>query len=416
MSQYTFASESVTRGHPDKVADQISDAFVDEILCDGTHTSRVAVEVLVKGAIDNPDMESLTESYGPENAERVARHGLVEIAGEIKTDRQLKRSNYVRIARRIIEQIGYREEDGFDRECHVAVDVGRQSPNIAQGVDRGKLLKDQGAGDQGMMFGYATKETPELMPLPIMLAHSLTGGLEAARTEGRLNWLRPDGKSQVTVVYDDSNKPLYVSRVTVSTHHRSSVSNDDIEEGIREEVIKPALGDRMRDDTVILINPTGRFEVGGPKGDSGLTGRKIIVDTYGGAAPHGGGAFSGKDPSKVDRSAAYAARWVAKNVVAAGLADKALVQLAYSIGRKDPDCVYVETFGTGRLSPGRLSQVIRDVFPLVPGEFIEALQLTGEHRPVYGRTAYGGHFGRDGFSWERLDKVNVLKERAKVYL
>ncbi len=415
MSQYAFASESVTRGHPDKVADQISDAFVDEILFDGTHTSRAAVEVLVKGTIDEPDMESLRESHGSENAKRIARHGLVEIAGEIKTDRQLKREDYASIARGVIEEIGYIEGDGFDPECHVAVVVGRQSPNIAQGVDRGSL-KDQGAGDQGMMFGYATRETPELMPLPIILAHRLTGGLERAREEGRLPWLRPDGKSQVTVVYNEGGAPLYVSRVTVSAHHSSGVSNGKIEEGIMEEVIKPALVGNLRDDTVILINPTGRFEVGGPKGDCGLTGRKIIVDTYGGAAPHGGGAFSGKDPSKVDRSAAYAARWVAKNIVAAGLAQRALVELAYTIGRKDPDCVYVETFGTGRLSNGRLSKVVRDAFPLVPGEFIEALQLIGPNRPVYGRTAYGGHFGRDGFSWERTDKVAELRDRAKVYI
>ena len=412
MPTYSFASESVTRGHPDKVADQISDAFVDEILCDGTHTSRAAVEVFVKGAIDNPDMDLLAKSYGSENAERVARLGVVTIGGEAKTTRGLDFSS---IVRRVIRNIGYEAEDGFDEHCHIAVALSEQSPNIAMGVDRGSL-KDQGAGDQGMMFGYATDETPELMPLPIMLAHRLVGGLEAARTEGILDWLRPDGKSQVTVVYNENHKPLYVSRVTVSAHHSPWVSNADIEKGVREEVIKPAIGDRMRDDTVILINPTGRFEVGGPKGDSGLTGRKIIVDTYGGAAPHGGGAFSGKDPSKVDRSAAYAARWVAKNIVAADLAEKALVQLAYSIGRKDPDCVYVETFGTGRLSPGRLSQVIRDVFPLVPGEFIWALQLTGSNRPAYRSTAHGGHFGRDGFSWERLDKVDELRGRAKVYL
>jgi S-adenosylmethionine synthetase len=374
-----FTSESVTEGHPDKIADQISDAILDAALTDDP-MSRVACETLLTT-------------------------GLVIIAGEITTKAQI---DYNGIARRVIGDIGYtRAKYGFDNEtCSVLCAVHQQSPDIAMGVDTG------GAGDQGLMFGYACNETPELMPLPIQLAHRLAERLTETRKSGLLPYLRPDGKSQVTVEYRDG-RPFRVDAVVISSQHAPEVENDQLRSEIREHVIRHTVpGDLIDDNTKYHINPTGRFVTGGPQGDSGLTGRKIIVDTYGGYAPHGGGAFSGKDPTKVDRSAAYMARYIAKNIVSAGLADKCEVQLAYAIGVAEPVSVYVDTQGTGRISDAQISKLVRDHFPMKPKEIIDTLKL---RRPVYRQTAAYGHFGRsgDGFTWEETDKAEALRTAAE---
>lgn len=377
---YLFTSESVTEGHPDKIADQISDAVLDAVL-EQDEKGRVACETLVTT-------------------------GLVVIAGEITTD---ARVNFSQVARETIREIGYtRAKFGFDCDtCSVLSAVGTQSPDIAMGVDTG------GAGDQGLMFGFACNETPELMPLPIQLAHQLSKRLSEARKSGSLPYLRPDGKSQVTVEYRDG-RPYRVDAVVISSQHDQDVSNDQLRDEILEQVIKQTVSSELLDEeTKYHINPTGRFVTGGPQGDAGLTGRKIIVDTYGGYAPHGGGAFSGKDPTKVDRSAAYVARYVAKNIVAAGLADKCLVQLAYAIGVADPVSVLVDTGGTGRMGEKGLAELIREHFRLTPGGIIEDLRL---RRPVYKETAAYGHFGRegDGFTWEATDKAEALRAAAGI--
>ena len=374
-----FTSESVTEGHPDKIADQISDAILDAALADDP-MSRVACETLLTT-------------------------GLVIVAGEITTKAHI---DYNGIARRVIGDIGYtRAKYGFDNEtCSVLCAIHQQSPDIAMGVDTG------GAGDQGLMFGYACNETPELMPLPIQLAHRLAERLTETRKSGLLPYLRPDGKSQVTVEYRDG-RPFRVDAVVISSQHAPEVENDQLRSEIREHVIRHTVpGDLIDDNTKYHINPTGRFVTGGPQGDSGLTGRKIIVDTYGGYAPHGGGAFSGKDPTKVDRSAAYMARYIAKNIVSAGLADKCEVQLAYAIGVADPVSVYVDTQGTGRISDAQISKLVRDHFPMKPKEIIDTLKL---RRPVYRQTAAYGHFGRtgDGFTWEATDKAEALRTAAE---
>jgi S-adenosylmethionine synthetase len=377
-SGFLFTSESVTEGHPDKIADQISDAVLDAALAEDP-TARVACETLVTT-------------------------GLVVIAGEITTDAKI---DYSRVARETIREIGYtRAKYGFDCDtCSVLSAVDRQSPDIAMGVDTG------GAGDQGLIFGYACNETPELMPLPIQLAHMLSRRLAETRKSGDLPYLRPDGKSQVTIEYRDG-RPFRVEAVVISSQHDQNVSNDQLRSEIQEQVIRHTVSaDLLDENTKYHINPTGRFVTGGPQGDCGLTGRKIIVDTYGGYAPHGGGAFSGKDPTKVDRSAAYMARYVAKNIVAAGLADRCMVQLAYAIGVADPVSVMVDTKGTGRISESALATLVRDSFELTPGGIMKELDL---RRPIYKATAAYGHFGRDGFSWERIDKAETLRAAAGI--
>jgi S-adenosylmethionine synthetase len=389
-----FTSESVTEGHPDKICDQISDSILDALLTVDPH-SRVAVETLVTT-------------------------GLVHVAGEVST------RGYVEIpalVREKLVEIGYDSSDvSFDgTQCGVSVSIGAQSPDIAQGVDnaletRSEQSDDdldrQGAGDQGIMFGYATTETPQYMPLPIWLAHRLSERLAAVRKDGTLDYLRPDGKTQVTVGYEGI-VPKSVQTVVLSTQHAPSVTNERLQAEVIEEVIAPVLHAAGLETSHIrtLINPTGRFEIGGPKGDAGLTGRKIIVDTYGGASRHGGGAFSGKDPSKVDRSAAYAMRWVAKNAVAAGLADRLELQVAYAIGKAAPVGLYVETFGTGTVPDERIIAAIREVFDLRPAAIIRDLDLL---RPIYARTATYGHFGRElpEFTWERLDRVDDQRSAA----
>ena len=376
--RHLFTSESVTEGHPDKIADQISDSILDAILAEDP-VGRVACETLVTT-------------------------GLAMIAGEITTSCYV---DFPNVVRETIKNVGYtRAKYGFDYEtCAVLSSIHEQSPDIAQGVDPG------GAGDQGLMFGYACTETPELMPMPIMLAHKLCMGLATARKEGVLDWLRPDGKSQVSVEYD-GEKPVRVDTVVISTQHSAAVPNDTMREDIIEKIIAPVIPHAMIDKkTRYLINPTGRFVVGGPQGDCGLTGRKIIVDTYGGAAPHGGGAFSGKDPTKVDRSACYMARYVAKNCVAAGLADKVQVQLAYAIGVADPVSVYVETFGMGRIPEEKISELVRAHFKLTPRGIMETLDL---RRPIYRKTAAYGHFGRTDpdFTWEKTDKAAAIRADA----
>jgi S-adenosylmethionine synthetase len=379
-SGYLFTSESVTEGHPDKIADQISDAVLDAALTEDP-TARVACETLVTT-------------------------GLVVIAGEITTSARI---DYTKVARDTIRDIGYtRAKYGFDCDtCSVLSALDRQSPDIAMGVDTG------GAGDQGLMFGFACNETPELMPLPIQLAHLLARRLSEARKAGELPYLRPDGKSQVTIEYRDG-RPFRASAIVISSQHDANVTNEQLRADIEEKVIRKTVSSELLDrDTKLHINPTGRFVTGGPQGDAGLTGRKIIVDTYGGYAPHGGGAFSGKDPTKVDRSAAYMARYVAKNIVAAGLADRCLVQLAYAIGVADPVSVAIDTSGTSRLSESHLSKLVRDHFDLRPRGIMEELNL---RRPIYKATAAYGHFGREenGFTWEKTDKAETLRNAAGI--
>ena len=376
--RHLFTSESVTEGHPDKIADQISDSILDAILAQDP-VARVACETLVTT-------------------------GLAIVAGEITTKCYV---DFQKVVRETIKDVGYtRAKYRFDYEtCAVLSTIHGQSPDIAQGVDPG------GAGDQGLMFGYACTETEELMPLPIMLAHKLGRGLSRARREGVMDYLRPDGKSQVTVEYD-GDRPVRVDTVVISTQHSDSVTNERLREDVTEHIIKRVIPENLRDSqTRFLINPTGRFVVGGPHGDAGVTGRKIIVDTYGGAAPHGGGAFSGKDPTKVDRSACYMARYVAKNVVAAGLATRCLVQLAYAIGVADPVSVFIDTFNTGTIDDDKISEIVRGHFKLTPKGIIETLDL---RRPIYKKTAAFGHFGRTEpeFGWERTDKAEALKAEA----
>ena len=383
MNEFLFTSESVSEGHPDKVADQISDAVLDAILSQDK-TSRVAAETLVK---DN----------------------LVVLAGEITTGAKV---DYQNVVRRTIKRIGYDDPViGFDTHtCTVIVAYGEQSKDIAQGVDR-ELDTDQGAGDQGLMFGYACDETPSLMPLAIYLSHRLVERQSELRRDGRLPWLRPDAKSQVTIRYSNG-KPDAIDTVVLSTQHKPGLTHQQIEEAVVEQIIKPVLPKNLLKGKVkYLVNPTGSFEIGGPKGDCGLTGRKIIVDTYGGSAPHGGGAFSGKDPSKVDRSAAYAARYVAKNIVAAGLASKCLVQVSYAIGVAQPTSVMVTTQGTGKIADEKLAQLVRANFDLRPKGIIQMLDLL---RPIYEKTAAYGHFGREEpeFTWEATDKALALKQAA----
>jgi len=385
MSDFLFTSESVSEGHPDKVSDQISDAVLDAILAKDPR-ARVAAETLVK---DN----------------------LVVLAGEITTTADVK---YQDVVRQTIRRIGYNDPAvGFDADtCTILTIYGQQSPDIAQGVDEGAGLDlDQGAGDQGLMFGYACDETPTLMPLPIYLSHRLVERQSEVRRDGRLAWLRPDAKSQVTVRYVNG-KPESIDTVLISTQHAPGVTHEKLAEGVIEEIIKPVLPKNLlKGEVRFLVNPTGAFEIGGPKGDCGLTGRKIIVDTYGGSAPHGGGAFSGKDPSKVDRSAAYAARYVAKNIVAAGLAAKCLVQLSYAIGVAKPTSVMVTTEGTGKLSDDKLSALVLEHFDLRPKGIVQMLNLL---RPIYEKTAAYGHFGREDpeFTWEATDKALALKKAA----
>ena len=376
--RHLFTSESVTEGHPDKIADQISDSILDAILTQDAQ-SRVACETLVTT-------------------------GIAFIAGEITTRAVI---DYQDVVRKTITEVGYtRGKFGFDAEtCAVLSSIHKQSPDIAQGVDTG------GAGDQGLMFGFACTETDELMPMPIMLAHKLVKGLSCMRRDGVLDYLRPDGKSQVTIEYE-GDRPVRVDTVVVSSQHSPLVTNETMREDIVDKIINRVIPAEMRDkDTKIYVNPTGRFVVGGPHGDAGVTGRKIIVDTYGGAAPHGGGAFSGKDPTKVDRSACYMARYIAKNVVAAGIADRALVQLAYAIGVAEPVSVMVHTEGTGRIPEEKITEIVRAHFKLTPRGIIEELHL---RRPIYKKTAAFGHFGRTEpeFTWERTDKAAALRADA----
>jgi S-adenosylmethionine synthetase len=383
--KYLFTSESVTMGHPDKVADHISDAILDAMLAQDP-ASRVACETMVKS-------------------------DMVVVAGEITTK---ARVDIPTIVRDTIKEIGYDDPElGFHYDnCAVMVAIARQSPDISQGVTEGKgRHKEQGAGDQGMMFGYACRETPELMPMPIQLAHALTIRLEKMRQSKKLPWLRPDGKSQVTIEYEN-NKPKRIHTIVISTHHSPAVSDRELRKQIKEKVILPVLPKRFVDKkTTFHINPTGRFVEGGPKADCGLTGRKIIVDTYGGRGSHGGGAFSGKDPTKVDRTASYMARYIAKNVVAAGLADSCEVQLSYAIGVAEPISVFVDTEGTGKVSEHILSELIRKFFPMTPKKMITHLKLA---RPIFTPTSYGGHFGRKGpsFTWEQTDMAAKLRKAA----
>ena len=385
MSEYFFTSESVSEGHPDKVSDQISDAILDAILAQDP-TARVAAETL-------------------------CNTGLVVLAGEITTTANV---DYIHVARDTIKRIGYdNTEYGIDyKGCAVLVAYDKQSPDIAQGVDRASDdYLNQGAGDQGLMFGYACDETPVLMPLALNLSHRLVERQAHLRKDGRLPWLRPDAKSQVTIRYVDG-KPERIDTVVLSTQHAPDMSLEAIREAVIEDIIKPVLPPELvKGEIKYLVNPTGRFVIGGPQGDCGLTGRKIIVDTYGGAAPHGGGAFSGKDPSKVDRSAAYAGRYVAKNIVAAGLASKCQVQVSYAIGVAQPTSVMVETFGTGKISNEKLTELVKRHFDLRPKGIVQMLDLL---RPIYQKTAAYGHFGRDEpeFSWEAIDKAAALRADA----
>ena len=382
MSTYNvFTSESVSEGHPDKMADQISDAVLDAMFNDDPY-SRVAVETMVKT-------------------------GMTVIAGEVRTN---SHADLEEVVRKVIVDIGYDNTDvGFDgNTCAVLNAIGKQSNDIAQGVDAGEN-KDIGAGDQGLMFGYATNETSVLMPAPIYYSHLLVKRQAEVRKDGTLPWLRPDAKSQVTLRYDQG-KPIAIDAVVLSTQHSPDISLSDLQEAVRAEIIAPILPEEwLHEDTKYHINPTGQFIIGGPVGDCGLTGRKIIVDTYGGMAHHGGGAFSGKDPTKVDRSAAYAGRYVAKNIVAAGLADRCEIQVSYAIGISEPTSISIDTFGTGRLSDDEISTLVREHFDLRPRGLMEMLDL---HRPIYQATAAYGHFGREeeSFSWEKTDKVALLKK------
>ena len=384
--EFLFTSESVSEGHPDKVADQISDAILDALL-EKDPKSRVAAETL-------------------------CTTGLVLLAGEITTGANV---DYIQIARDVIKRIGYDNTDyGIDyKGCSVQVAYGRQSQDIAQGVNEGQGIDlDQGAGDQGLMFGYACDETPTLMPAALHYAHRLVERQAELRRDGRLPWLRPDAKSQVTLRYADG-RPVSVDTVVLSTQHHPDVEHAKLKEAVIEEIIKPVLpAELLKGNVNYHVNPTGRFVVGGPQGDAGLTGRKIIVDTYGGAAPHGGGAFSGKDPTKVDRSAAYAARYVAKNIVAAGLASKCLVQISYAIGVAHPTSVWVTTQGTGKISDERIAQLVREHFDLRPKGIVQMLDLL---RPIYAKTAAYGHFGREEpeFTWERTDKAEALRAASR---
>ena len=384
MSNYkTFTSESVSEGHPDKMSDQISDAILDAFLKDDPE-SRVACETLVKT-------------------------DLVVIAGEITSN---AKPDLEKVVRRVINDIGYdNDEVGFNgSKVEIINAIGMQSNDIAQGVDEGSGTdENQGAGDQGLMFGYANNETKVLMPAPITYSHLLVKKQAEVRKSGVLPWLRPDAKSQLSFVYDDNGKPQYISAIVLSSQHNPDVSQKDLEEGVREEIIKKTIpSEWITDETKVFINPTGRFVIGGPVGDCGLTGRKIIVDTYGGMARHGGGAFSGKDPSKVDRSAAYAGRYVAKNIVAANLAEKCEIQISYAIGVAEPTSISIDTFGTGKISEDEIVKVISENFELKPKELIQMLNLK---RPIYQQTAAYGHFGREDsdFSWEKTDKSSTIK-------
>ncbi|HII71639.1 TPA: methionine adenosyltransferase [Candidatus Woesearchaeota archaeon] len=386
--KYLFTSESVSEGHPDKVCDQISDAVLDACFSVDPY-SRVACECLVK---DNH----------------------LVIAGEITTKADL---DFEKIARSVIKRIGYTADCGFDPEgVKIEILVSKQSPDIAQGVDakqaEGKEGAEQGAGDQGLMFGYATNETPELMPLPLVLSHKLLLKLAELRRSGEIPYLRPDAKSQVTIEYD-RGKPLRADAIVLSTQHKPKIPHEQIKKDVIEKVIKPVCGKWVDEKTKYYVNPTGSFEIGGPVGDAGLTGRKIIVDTYGGHGSHGGGAFSGKDPTKVDRSAAYAARYIAKNVVAAGLADKCEVQLAYAIGVAKPVSVLTHCFGTNRIDENKIAELVDKHFPLKPADILKVLDL---RRPIYQKTAAYGHFGRNDpdFTWEKTDKVEVLRKEAGI--
>lgn len=382
--EYLFTSESVSEGHPDKVSDQISDAILDAIF-EQDPRARVAAETL-------------------------CNTGLVVLAGEITTHASV---DYIGVARATLKRIGYDNTDyGIDyKGCAVMVCYDKQSPDIAQGVDEGAGLDlDQGAGDQGLMFGYACNETPELMPAAIYYAHRIVERQSQLRKDGRLPWLRPDAKSQVTLKYVDG-KPVAIDTIVLSTQHAPEMQHKQIEEAVIESIIKPVVPKEWLQNTRYLVNPTGRFVVGGPQGDCGLTGRKIIVDTYGGAAPHGGGAFSGKDPSKVDRSAAYAGRYVAKNIVAAGLAERCQIQISYAIGIAKPTSVMVTTFGTGKVTDEKIEQLVREHFDLRPKGIVQMLDLL---RPIYQKTASYGHFGREEpeFTWERTDKAAALRASA----
>lgn len=378
MATTLFTSESVSEGHPDKIADQISDAVLDAIL-EQDPKARVACETFVKT-------------------------GMVLVGGEVTTTAWV---DIEELTRKTVREIGYTHSDmGFDADsCAVLNAIGKQSPDINQGVDRSRP-EDQGAGDQGLMFGYASNETDVLMPAPVTFSHRLVKRQAEVRKNGSLDWLRPDAKSQVTFVYEN-DKPVGIDAVVLSTQHCDSISTADLREAVMEEIIKPVLPEKwLTDKTQYLINPTGRFVIGGPMGDCGLTGRKIIVDTYGGMARHGGGAFSGKDPSKVDRSAAYAGRYVAKNIVAAGLAERCEIQVSYAIGVAEPTSINIETFGTGKVADSQLTAIVRDVFDLRPYGLIKMLDL---EKPIYQATAAYGHFGREEFPWEATNKVDALK-------
>ena len=384
-NNFLFTSESVTEGHPDKICDNISDAFLDEYLKQDPD-SRVAVETMV------------TTDF-------------VAISGEVTSKAELDKKFQEELVRKIIREIGYDSKDlMFDANtCQINLRLHSQSPDISQGVTATED-KEQGAGDQGLMFGYATNETAELMPMPILLAHKLIQRLSEVRRNNTLSWVRPDGKSQVSVRYED-NKPKKIETVVISTQHSPDVSQEEITKEITEKVIKPVLGDLWNDSIKIHINPTGKFVIGGPHGDAGLTGRKIIVDTYGGFGRHGGGAFSGKDPSKVDRSACYMCRYIAKNLVAAGLAERCEVQLAYAIGVAEPVSLYVNTFGTNKIAENQIEKIVRENFDMKPSGIISQLDLK---RPIYRRTASYGHFGRNEpeFTWEKTDKANALRQSA----
>ena len=384
-SKFLFTSESVTEGHPDKICDQISDAFVDEFLRQDPD-SRIAVEAMV------------TTDF-------------VAVSGEVTSNANLDADTQEELVRKTIRDIGYNNKNlMFDtNSCQISLRLHSQSPDISQGVTATNG-REQGAGDQGLMFGYATNETEELMPMPILLAHKLTQKLAEVRKKGVLSWVRPDGKSQVSVRYED-NRPVGIETVVISTQHEKDVSHEEISSGIIDMVIKPVLGDLWNEQIKIHINPTGKFVIGGPHGDAGLTGRKIIVDTYGGFGRHGGGAFSGKDPSKVDRSACYMCRYIAKNLVAAGLAERCEVQLAYAIGVAEPVSLYINTFGTNKIPDERMEELVRRHFDMKPSEIISHLDLK---RPIYKKTASYGHFGRNEpeFTWERTDKVAPLRQDA----